>query len=263
MKISIGTAVLNEIRVARALDSILSQSYEGQIEIIVVDGGSTDGTLEILEGYRDRISTLISEPDDGIYDAMNKGIRHATGEVVGILNSDDYYIDASVIRDVMAAFEDEETDACYGDLIFVDDDDEFLSYWKANRTNWTRGRLVPHWVPPHPSFFVRRSVYERYGVFRLDIPIAADTELMMRLIYKRNIKLTYIDRALVRFNVCGRSSSIVASSKFKIDPETLRVWRLRYKYRWLLFLFTVPLYRMVAALIWRRVRRLRGAIQAK
>ena len=133
MKISIITPVLNEIRVARALDSILSQSHEHQLELIVVDGGSTDGTLEILEGYRDRISTLISEPDDGMYYAMNKGIRHATGDVVGILNSDDQYIGDSVIQDVMAAFEDKETDACYADIINVDNDEEVVSYWKGDR----------------------------------------------------------------------------------------------------------------------------------
>ena len=121
MKISIVTPVLDDVRVAGALDSILSQNHEHQLEIIVVDGGSTDGTLEVLEGYRDRVTTLISEPDSGMYDAMNKGIRQATGDVVGILNADDQYADGDVIRDVMDAFADEETDACYGDLIFVRD----------------------------------------------------------------------------------------------------------------------------------------------
>ena len=262
MKISIITPVLNEIRVARALDSILSQSHEHQLELIVVDGGSTDGTLEILEGYRNRISTLISEPDDGMYYAMNKGIRHATGDVVGILNSDDQYIGDSVIQDVMAAFEDKETDACYADIIKVDDDGEAVSYWKADRVNWSRGRILPHWVPPHPSFFVRRSVYERYGLFRLDIPVAADTELMLRFIYKHNIKLTYIDRALTRFNFFGRSSKF-RDEKIKPHSEILRVWRVHYKYRWLWFLFTFPLYNMVLAPVWSRIKRPRGAVQAE
>ncbi len=126
MKISIVTPVLNDTRVVCAVDSILSQSHH-QLELIVVDGGSTDGTLEILEGYRGHITTLISEPDNGIYDAMNKGIRHATGDVVGILNADDRYADPFVLRDAVAVFADEETDACYGDLIYVDDD-EVVSY---------------------------------------------------------------------------------------------------------------------------------------
>ena len=240
---------MNDTRVARAPDSILSQCHDHQLELIVVDGGSTDGTLEILEGYRNRIATLISEPDDGIYDAMNKGIRHATGDVVGILNADDRYAEVSVIQDVMDAFTDEETDACSGDLIFVDDDDEVVSYWNADISGLRR-RLVnwvlPYYLPSHPTFFVRRSVYERYGVFRLDIPVAADTELMVRLIYKYRISVKYIDRALVRFAQAGWSSNF-KQGRIRTNPETVYLWRLNFKYRWLLFLVAKPLYNMVIA----------------
>ena len=119
MKISIITPVFNDPRVSRALDSILAQRHDHELELVVVDAGSTDGTMEILATYSDRISTLISEPDDGIYDGMNKGIRRATGDVVGILNADDRYADNLVLHDVMEAFEDNETDACYGDLVYV------------------------------------------------------------------------------------------------------------------------------------------------
>lgn len=257
MKISVITPVLNEPRVTRALDSIFSQSHEHQTEVIVVDGGSTDGTLEALEGYRDRISTLISEPDDGMYDAMNKGIRHATGDVVAILNADDEYTDPSVLRDVMATFADEETDACYGDLIFVDDEGQDVLYWNAAIVKWSQGKIMPHWVPPHPTFFVRRSVYERCGVFRLDIPVAADTELLLRLIYKRAIRLKHIDRALARFSVGGRSD-VFRHGRIKPHPEILRVWQVHYKYRWLWFLFTFPLYQIVIAPMWSRIRRLKA-----
>lgn len=255
MKISIVTPVLNDTRVARSLDSILAQDCECELELIVVDGGSTDGTLEILGGYRDRINTLISEPDDGIYDAMNKGIRHATGDVVGILNADDRYADPFALRDVMEAFADEKTDACYGDLIIVDDNDEVVSYWSAGMSGmwaWCHGQILPPRVPPHPSFFVRRSVYERYGMFRLDIPIVADTELMLRLIYKFRISTAYIDRALVRFDEGGASSNFEIGQVIT-NPERVHTWRLNYKYRWLLFLVTRPLYNIVLAPIWRLI----------
>ena len=264
MKISIVTPVLNDTRVVRALDSILSQSHDHQLELIVVDGGSTDGTLEVLKGYQDRITTLISEPDDGIYDAMNKGTRHATGDVVGILNADDRYTDPLVLRDVMEAFADEDTDACYGDLIYVDDDDHVVSYWNAGISRarkWIQGWILPPWAPPHPTFFVRRSIYERYGLFRLDIPIAADTELMLRLMYKCRITTKYIDRALIRFTEGGWSSDFDQGS-IMTDPETVHLWRLNFKYRWLLFLVTKPLYNLIIAPIGRPVlsiyRRLTG-----
>ena len=264
MKISIVTPVLNDTRVARALDSILTQCHDHQLELIVVDGGSTDGTLEILKRYRDHITTLISEPDDGIYDAMNKGIRHATGDVVGILNADDQYADPSALRDVMEAFADKETDACYGDLIYVDDHDDVVSYWNAGISRvrrWVQGQFLPPWAPPHPTFFVRGSVYKRYGSFRLDIPTAADTELMVRLMYKRRIGVKYINRALVRFAEGGHSH-IFDQGKIRTDSETVYVWRLNYKYRWLLFLVTRPLYNMIVAPIGRPIlllyRRLTG-----
>ena len=255
MRISIVTPVLNDTRVARALESILAQRHDHQLELIVVDGGSTDGTQEILEKYRDRIATLISEPDKGIYDAMNKGIRHATGDVVGILNADDRYADVCVIRDVMDAFTDEETDACYGNLIYVNENDDVVSYWNAGTSRarrWFQGRILPPSAPPHPTFFVRRSVYEHYGIFRLDIPTAADTELMVRLIYKHRIGVKYIDCGLVRFAEGGLSSSF-DQGKIITNPEIVYIWKLNYKYRWLLFLAAKPLYNMVIAPIGRPI----------
>ena len=220
-----------------------------------MDGGSTDGTLEILEGYHDHITTLISESDDGIYDAMNKGIRHATGDVVGILNADDRYADPFVLSDVMEAFADIETDICYGDLIYVDDNDEVVSYWNAGISKvrrWFQGRILPPWVPPHPTLFVRGNIYERYGMFKLDIPTAADAELMVRLIHKYCIRAKYINRALVRFAQGGWSSNFKQGS-IRTDPETVYLWRLNFKRRWLLFLLTRPLYNLIIAPLGRPV----------
>ena len=166
MKISIVTPVFNDVRVGRALDSVLSQRHEHELELIVVDAGSTDGTPEVLERYRERVSVLVSEPDRGIYDGMNKGVGLATGDVVGILNADDRYGDPLALRDVMEAFRREDVDACYGDLVYTNEAGKAVRYWKAGaRRRWRLG-----WMPPHPTFFTRRRVYERYGAFDLRYP---------------------------------------------------------------------------------------------
>lgn len=222
MRISVITPVFNDRRVGRALDSILSQRHKHELELIVVDAGSTDGTTEILRGYGDRIATLISEPDNGIYDGMNKGIRHATGDVVGILNADDRYADDLVIRDVMEEFGDPDTDACYGNLVYVNDDDEVVRYWNSGDpgvAKWYWG-----WMPPHPTFFVRRSVYEKHGVFDLGFPIAADYELMLRLLFKERVRVRYVDRVLVRMALGGASNGSI-SNIVKANMEVARAWR--------------------------------------
>ena len=222
MKISIITPVFNDARVGRALDSILSQRHEHDLELIVVDAESTDGTMQVLERYRDNITTLISEPDNGIYDGMNKGIRHSTGDVVGILNADDRYADEYVLRDVTEMFADEDVQACYGNLVYVNHNDEIVRYWKtgnAGLSKWYCG-----WMPPHPTFFVRRSVYEEHGVFDLDFPIAADYELMLRLLLKHRISVRYLDRVLVRMALGGESNGSI-SNVIKANWEVARAWR--------------------------------------
>ena len=222
MKISIVTPVFNDVRVARALESILSQRHQHDLELIVVDAASTDGTMQVLERYRDSITTLISEPDDGIYDGMNKGIRHATGDVVGILNADDRYADEYVLRDVAEAFADEAIQACYGNLVYVNHDDEIVRYWKTGHSGlrkWYWG-----WMPPHPTFFVRRSIYEDYGEFNLAFPIAADYELMLRLFVRQRIRVKYLDRVLVRMALGGESNGSI-SNIIRANAEVARAWR--------------------------------------
>jgi len=219
-KISIITPVFNRgDTVAQALDSVFVQTHQ-DLESIVVDGGSTDGTLAVLEGYRSRISNLISEPDNGIYDAMNKGIRLATGDVIGTLNADDFYTTPDVLARVAAVFENPAVMSCYGDLEYVretkvgnvcDSPAGFavVRHWQSGA--FKRDKFKWGWMPPHPTFFVRRSVYERFGLFRIDMGSAADYELMLRLLFRHRITAAYIPEVLVRMRAGGVSNATLAN----------------------------------------------------
>jgi glycosyltransferase involved in cell wall biosynthesis len=204
MKVSLITVTFNSVSVINdCLDSISSQEYNN-IQHIVIDGASTDGTLSILESKHSQISTLISKPDNGIYDAMNKGIQIATGDIIGFLNSDDFYANNKVISKVVREFErDSLLDACYSDLIYTKkyDTSQNVRYWKSNK--FTAGLFSKGWCPPHPTFFVRRSVYERLGIFDLNYHIASDVDLMMRFLEKHKIKSKYIPEVWVKMRMGG------------------------------------------------------------
>lgn len=221
-KISIVTPVYNDRRVERALGSILSQECSPEIETIVIDGGSTDGTLEVLEKYRARLTCLVSEKDRGIYDAMNKGIARATGDVVGILNADDRYADNRVLADVIDRFSDVSVEVCYGDLVYVDREDRVVRYWRSGP--YRNRNFYLGWMPPHPTFFVRRQLYEKYGVFDTGLPISADYELMLRMIVGQRAKPAYVDRVLVRMAVGGNSGRSVRQI-VRANIEVARAWR--------------------------------------
>ncbi len=208
IKVSVVTVCFNSAdTIVDTLHSILGQDY-ADAEHIVVDGGSTDGTLDILSKYSSFIARLISEPDDGIYDAMNKGIQMVTGDVIGFLNADDIYADAHVLSDVAATMEAMELDAVYGDLVYVrrDDPAKVTRYWKAGE--YLPGSFRLGWVPPHPTFFCRRRLLEEYGCFDPLYRIAGDFELMLRLIEKNRIRMGYIQRPLVHMRVGGRANTI-------------------------------------------------------
>ena len=176
----------------------------------------------MLERYRPHIATLVSEPDLGIYDAMNKGVARATGDIVGILNADDCYNDPNVLRDVVAAFHDPSVEVVYGDLVYVDAGDRVKRYWRSGEHRRWKWRLG--WMPPHPTFFVRRSVYQRFGGFDLSFPIAADYELMLRLLMKHKIGVRYVSRVLVRMSAGGYSNRSVRNI-IKANGEAYRAWR--------------------------------------
>lgn len=203
---SIVTVVRNNPQVAEAVASVLAQQGTGGVASIVIDGASTDGTLAALEPLRPRLARLVSEPDRGIYDAMNKGLALAEGDIVGLLNADDLYADDQVLARVARAFADPAVEACYGDLVYVraDDPARVLRYWRSGPP---RPAAFPWgWMPPHPAFFVRRSVYERLGRFDTRYRIAADYEFMLRVLLKHRLAAAYIPEVLVRMRAGGASN---------------------------------------------------------
>lgn len=204
--VSIITTVLNNKgTIEAAIKSILGQSYKN-VEYIIIDGGSTDGTVEIVNKYRDKLAKFVSEPDRGIYDGMNKGLKLAKGEIIGFLNSDDLYANENVIETVVEAIEEKKADACWGDLVYVDrkNPDKIVRYWKSSE--YKEGKIKRGWIPPHPTFFVRKWVYDKYGLFNLDFPISADYEIMLRFLERYKIKSCYIPQVLVRMRIGGKSS---------------------------------------------------------
>lgn len=225
MKISVITAVYNRHQtVGQALDSVLSQSYPA-VESIVIDGASTDGTLAVLEPYRPRLGVLISERDQGIYDALNKGLMHATGDVVGFLHADDVYEDREVLAKVAVAFRDPSVDAVYGDLVYVRHDDisKVIRYWKSGP--YDHAALSRGWMPPHPTFYVRRSVYERLGGFNTRYRIAADYDTVLRFLAVGKIGVAYVPEVLVRMRVGGISNRSLKTI-FRKSCEDMNVLKL-------------------------------------
>lgn len=205
MRISIITATYNSSRtVCDTLQSVDAQTY-ADVEHIIVDGASSDNTIALVQGFPGQ-RKVVSEPDRGIYDAMNKGIAMATGGVVGILNSDDFYAHPDVLRKVAAAFDDPGVDAVYGDLLYVDGENprRILRSWKSG--DYRPGRFKWGWMPPHPTFFVRRTLYERYGGFNLALGTCGDYELMLRLIHRHGARLSYLPEVLVLMRAGGASN---------------------------------------------------------
>jgi len=206
LQVSIITAVRNRAATLGAcLRSVQNQSWTG-IEHIVVDGGSTDGTLGVLAAGRAHLAKLICEPDRGVYDALNKGIRAATGDVIGFLHADDEYASNTSLERIARAFEDPSVDAVYGDLVYVrkDDTSRVVRYWRAGQ--YTRDQLTDGWMPPHPTFYVRREVYRRFGGFDLRYKIAADYENMLRILWGGRVNAAYIPEVLVRMRTGGMSN---------------------------------------------------------
>ena len=225
MKISIITVVYNNKETIQdAINSVLSQEYD-DLEYIVVDGASTDGTVGVIEDvakkYSERSVKFVSEKDDGIYDAMNKGIRLATGDIIGILNSDDFYINNDVISTVANEFMAKDVDSVIADLVYVKrhKPDEVVRYYRSS--NFHPKKFAYGWMPAHPTFFVKRVCYERYGLFKTDYKIAADYELLVRFLSKHNVSFSYIPRVIIKMRAGGVSTKNIKSN-WILNKEILR-----------------------------------------
>lgn len=209
MKVSLITACYNSSKyISSAIESIINQNYTN-IEYIIIDGASNDGTCEVVKFYAHHIDKFVSEPDCGIYDAMNKGLRIATGDIIGILNSDDLYVDNFVISKVVDQFEKFKCDALYADLYYVKRDQIKTIVRKWQTRTFSLGSFKTGWHPPHPTFFVKKEIYDRYGIFDLEFNLAADFELMLRFLEKYKIQTTYLQQPLIRMRLGGATNKSI------------------------------------------------------
>jgi len=206
MKISIVTAVFNRVEtVADALRSVESQSYRN-IEHIIQDGGSVDGTLDVIRRSEASVPHFVSEPDSGIYDAINKGISRASGEIIGLMHSDDFFAHDKVLERIVEAFSNPAVDGVYGDLDYVSavNTKKTVRRWRSGI--YSRDRLRRGWMPPHPTLYLRREVFDLWGLYDTSMSISADYEAMLRYLVKGNIRLAYIPEVLVKMRVGGESN---------------------------------------------------------
>jgi len=227
MKISIITVCYNSVLTIRdTFESVLNQTYS-DIDYIVVDGNSKDETVSVIKDYEQKFNgkmRWISEPDNGLYDAMNKGIRMANGDIVGMLNSDDYYASNNILALVIEAMSEKNIDACYGNLLYIKNNKPYR-YWRSGQ----KKSFKWGWMPPHPSFFVRKKIYEKYGYFRLDCGFAADYELMLRFLEKQQITTSWVDEIFVNMRTGGVSNKRILSriNAYKDDKTAWMVNNLK------------------------------------
>ncbi|WP_316817937.1 glycosyltransferase family 2 protein [Pedobacter nyackensis] len=219
IKISLITISRNAATtIQRCMDSIFMQAYHN-LEYIVIDGNSDDGTWETILKNKADIHFFKSESDLGIYDAINKGIIHATGDVVGVLNADDYFVDEEVLSAVAGCFEDKDTDVVYADLDYVGHNDQVVRRWRAG--NYERNHFNYGWMPPHPTFYVRRRLFDTFGLYRGDYGSAADYELMLRFMYLNKTKVSYLNKVIVKMKTGGISNRYLGNR--------LLAWQSDYK----------------------------------
>ena len=220
MKFSIITISFNsDNSISETFHSVKNQSYK-DYEYILIDGGSTDKTLSIAN-EQNHLSKLISESDNGIYDALNKGIMNSTEDIIGFLNSDDTFYDENSLKIISEAF-DENTDCVFGDLIYTDSDENIKRIWKGSKFN--KGAFKRGWMPAHPTFYCRRSIYEKYGLYNDSYRIAGDFELMLRFFERHGIRSKYIPHTLINMKVGGKSNSGL-KSKIDILNEEFRAFK--------------------------------------
>lgn len=226
MKVSIITITYNSAQtVEDTIKTVVMQDYP-DMEYLIIDGKSKDRTLEIAGKYKNKISKIVSEKDKGLYDALNKGITHATGDIIGMLHSDDLYAHEKVISKVVQKFNDNpDLEGVYADLVFVNrkDTDKPMRVWESGE--YEEGAFLKGWMPPHPTFFVRKEVYEKFGGFNTGLKLSADYELMLRLIHKNGIKIGYLKDTIVKMRM-GGVSNVSIFVKIKANLEDKLAWKL-------------------------------------
>ena len=225
MKISIITIAYNSAETIEAtIQSVIAQDYT-DVEYIIIDGASKDATMDVVDRYRDQVAVVVSEPDQGIYDAMNKGIVRATGEIVGILNSDDFYADSTVLSNVVRRFKDSGAEAVYADLVYVERDnpDKVVRYWKSKP--YKPGMFRKGWMPAHPTFFLKNECYRIHGTYSTELRSAADYELMLRMLEKHKISAVHLPRVLTKMRVGGQSN-VSLKNRIRANEEDRRVWKM-------------------------------------
>jgi len=224
MKISVITVCYNSAKtIGHTLQSVREQTH-GDIEHIIVDGGSKDNTLEVVKAEGPHVAKLVSEKDNGIYDAMNKGIQMATGDIVAFLNADDFYKDADVLARVAQVMQAERLDALYGDVEFFRLGQRDTVARRYNSGRFTAGRLGWGWMPAHPALFVRRDLFERYGAFRTDYRIAGDFEFVARIFQHADLRHRHLPEVLVRMQMGGISTSGWRAT-LQLNREMMRACR--------------------------------------
>ncbi len=222
MKISIITVTYNSVNtLQKTIDSVNSQNHPN-IEHILIDGSSTDGTLDLIK--KGKIEKWVSEPDQGMYDALNKGIAMATGDIVGILNSDDYFHDVTILAQVAKAFEDPEVDAIYGDIRFVNPNNPKKTQRYYSSKHWHPGKFAWGYMPAHPSVYIRKKFYDQLGTFKTDYNIAADYELLIRFLHTNKLRTKYLPLLMVDM-LPGGLSNQSWKSRWLLNKEIVRACR--------------------------------------
>jgi len=241
MRVSIITICYNrEATIGKAIESVLNQDYPN-IEYLVIDGNSNDGTTAIIQSYADKISTFISEPDKGMYDALNKGLQLATGDIIGLMHSDDEFYDGTVVSQIVAAFQNNQNTAgVYGDGIYVSNDAEERIIRDRIGGAYSLKRVQSGWLPLHPTVYLKRTVMEKYGFYNLDFKIASDTELLLRYLYKYKIKMIYLNSYFVKMRMGGLSTSYKRAFEVLVEDYNI------YKFHGLFAFRVVFLKKMVA-----------------
>lgn len=226
MKVSIITVCYNaQDTIEETIQSVINQTYP-DIEYIIVDGKSSDATVRIAKKYLGKgVSHVFSEKDEGIYDGMNKGINWATGELIGIINADDFYVDNEVISDVVKQLTKNSAQSIYADLDYVDPIDTSVIKRKWKSGEYERLNFLKGWMPPHPTFFIKKSCYYKYGSFLTNMKSAADYEFMLRVLFKHKVSTTYLPRTIIKMRVGGVSNNSI-KNRINANKEDRMAWEI-------------------------------------